>query len=33
MEGDILFLNTMLIEIIEKCQEKPQDKDLESYYL
>ena len=32
-EGDILFLNTMLIEIIEKCEVKPQDKDMDSYYL
>ena len=32
MEGDILFLNTMLNELIEKCQVKPQDKDLDSYY-
>ena len=32
VEGDILFLNTMLNELIEKCQVKPQDKDLDSYY-
>ena len=32
-EGDILFLNTLLIEIIEKCEVRPQDKDMDSYYL